>query len=146
MIAQIFPKKFQRYLSLPVLGPLMDSYAIWLNEQQYTLRSSKYELRMAAHICEFLKRQGFQRVEDVGEEDLKDCYQLFRKKFPKEAGSVKALERFFVEHAGLRPPPIPELSRKEIHLNAFMAHLRDNCGYVSSTIKRQVNFAGEFLD
>ena len=146
MIDQIFPKKFQRYLSLPVLGPLMDSYAVWLKEQQYTLRSTKYELRMAAHICEFLKRQGFQRVEDVGKEDLTDCYRVFRQKFPKETGSVKALERFLVEHVELRPPPVAGLSRKGIILNAFMAHLRDNCGYVSSTIKRQVGIAGEFLD
>ena len=36
MIAEIFPKGFQRYESLPVLGPLMDRYAEWLRQQQYT--------------------------------------------------------------------------------------------------------------
>ena len=36
MIAEIFPAGFQRYLSLPVLGPLMDRYADWLHRQQYT--------------------------------------------------------------------------------------------------------------
>jgi hypothetical protein len=36
MIVEIFPEGFQRYQSLPVLGPLMDRYADWLHRQQYT--------------------------------------------------------------------------------------------------------------
>lgn len=39
MITQIFPKDFQRYLSLPVLGPLMDAFAAWLQDRHYTWRS-----------------------------------------------------------------------------------------------------------
>jgi len=34
MIQQFFPNGFQRYLSLPLLGSLMDSYATWLLDQQ----------------------------------------------------------------------------------------------------------------
>ncbi len=37
MITQIFPKDFQRYLSLPVLGPFMDSFAAWLQDRRYNL-------------------------------------------------------------------------------------------------------------
>jgi hypothetical protein len=50
MIAEIFPQGFQRYQSLPVLGPLMDRYADWLRRQQYTWRSTRYELRMASQV------------------------------------------------------------------------------------------------
>ena len=32
MITEIFPQDFQRYQSLPVLGPLMDRYADWLHD------------------------------------------------------------------------------------------------------------------
>jgi hypothetical protein len=39
MITHFFPKDFQRYQSLPVLGPLMDSFAAWLHDQHYTWRS-----------------------------------------------------------------------------------------------------------
>ncbi len=146
MITQIFPKDFQRYLGLPILGSFIDSYAVWLNDQQYTLRSTKYELRMAAHVCKFLKCRGFQQIEDVSEEDLQNCYRLFRQQFPKEAGSVKTLERFLIERAVLQPPPIPEPSRKEILLNAFMTYLRDTCGYFPSTVQRQVSIAKEFFN
>jgi len=145
MIAQVFPKEFPRYLSLPVLGPLMDPFAAWLHEQQYTHRSTRYELRMAVHVCNFLKRQGFQRVEDVGEQDLETCYRLFRRKFPNEAGCVHVLERFLLECGYVQASPAPDPSGADIHLNAFMTHLRDARGYAPCTIRRQVQFAAEFL-
>ena len=146
MITQVYPKDFQRFLSLPVLGPWMNSYADWLHEQQYTHRSSRYELRMAARVSKFLKRRGFQRVEDIGQHDLQVCYQLFRRKFPREEGGVRVLERFLLEKALLHPPPVPEPGRKDVLLNTYMAHLRDDHGYVISTIQRQGRLAAEFVD
>ena len=146
MITQLFPKDFQRYFTLPVLGPIMDSYAGWLIEQQYSHRSSRYELRMAAHVCTFLKNRGFCRCEDVSENDLQACYRLFRRKFPKEEGSVRVLTRFLTERALLKPSPAPELSPKDIHINAFKAHLQNDRGYAPSTIRRQTRIASEFLD
>lgn len=146
MIVQVFPKDFQRYLSLPVLGPLIDPFAAWLHEQQYTHRSSRYELRMAVHVCEFLKRQGFRRIEDVGEQDLKNCNRFFRRKFPNEAGSVRVLARFLLECGFVQPGEAPDPSRSGIHLNAFMTHLRDARGYAPCTIRRHVQIAAEFLE
>ena len=146
MINQVYPKEFQRFLSLPVLGPWMNSYAAWLHVQQYTHRSSRYELRMAARVSEFLKRRGFQRVEDIGQHDLQVCYQWFRRKFPREEGGVRVLERFLVEKALLHPPPVPEPSPQDGILNRYMAHLCDDHGYVDTTIQRQGSIVAEFLD
>ena len=145
MITQAFPEDFQRYLALPVLGPMMDRYAAWLFEQQYTHRSTRYELRMAARASEFLKRRGLQCVDAASEHDLHACYQWFRHEFPKEEGGVRVLARFLMEEAVLRPSPVPEPSRKEVLLKGFMAHLRDDRGYVPSTVKRQAVIASEFL-
>lgn len=55
MLTQIFPQDSRRYLSLPVLGPVMERYAGWLQEQRYTWRSTRYELRMAAHVSAYLR-------------------------------------------------------------------------------------------
>jgi len=87
MITQIFAQGFHRYLSLPVLGPLMDRYAGWLQEQRYTWRSTRYELRMAAHVSAYLKRRAVRRIEDVSEQHLAACHHLFRRKLSEEAGS-----------------------------------------------------------
>ena len=146
MIAQAFPKDFQRYLALPLLGPMMDRYAAWLFEQQYTHRSTRYELRMAARASEFLKRRGLQCLDDANQEDLLACYQWFRREYPKEEGGVRALARFLTEEALLGPSPVPEPSPKEVLLKGFMAHLRDDRGYAPSTVKRQSVIVSEFLD
>lgn len=146
MIAQAFPKDFQRYLSLPVLGPMMDRYAAWLFEQQYTHRSTRYELRMAARASEFLRQRGLRCVDDASEQDLQACYQWFRCEFPKEEGGVRTLARFLTEEALLRSSPVPEPTRKEVLLKGFMAHLRNDRGYASSTVKRQGVIVSEFLD
>ena len=146
MIQQFFPNGFQRYLSLPLLGSLMDSYATWLLDQQYTWRSGRYELRMAARVCAYWKRRSILRIEDLHEQHLDDCHRLFRRKFPDEAGSVKVLARFLMASGVVRRSAAPEPTAAEAHLNAFAAHLRDVRGYVPATIQRQVGIASEFLD
>jgi len=146
MIAEVFQKDFKRYLSLPVLGPWMDAYAAWLHEQRYTRRSSQYELRMAAHVSEFLKTRGFRRIEDVGRHDLQICYQTFRRRFPREEGSVQVLTRFLTEKYLLKPAPVSAPSRKDAFLTGFLAHVRDDHGYAASHVKRYGRIIGEFLD
>ena len=146
MIARLFAKDYRRYLDLPVLGPLMDSYADWLFDRRYTRRSSQYEMRMAAHACRFLQSRGLRRLEDVEEHDLQACHEAFRLKFPKEAGSVLVLTRFLMDCGTVHPASPPEPSPKERHLNAFATHLRDERGYAPSTVKRQGEIASQFLD
>lgn len=146
MITQAFPKDFQRYLALPVLGPTMDRYAAWLFEQQYTYRSTRYELRMAARASEFLKSQGLEHVKDACEHDLQACYKWFRLEFPKEEGGVRTLARFLIEEDLLRPSPVPQPSRKELLLKDFMVHLHEDPDYAPSTVKRQSVIISEFLD
>jgi len=145
MITEIFPKDFQRYLALPVLGPVMDAFAAWLHDRRYTWHSARFELRMAARVCGYLKRRGVRTVVDLNEQHLQACYRLFRQQFPKEAGSVRVLETFLVEQGLVQRSVAHQPRRADIHLNAFAAHLRDVRGYAPSTIRRQVDLAGEFL-
>ncbi|MFA6175050.1 MAG: site-specific integrase [Phycisphaerae bacterium] len=145
MITQMFPRDFQKYLDLPVLGSLMDAYAVWLFEQQYTRSVSQRHLNMAARVCKFLKSRGIHCVEDVSESDLQDCYQSFRRKFPR-AGRVHVLMRFLVEQAMVQLSPAPEPSHKEILLNKFLDHLREERGCVSSTVRQQGSVISKFLD
>jgi site-specific recombinase XerD len=146
MIAEFFPMGFAKYLSLPVLGPLMDQYAVWLHEQQYTWRSTRYELRMAGRVADYLRRRSVCRIEDLDQQHLAECQRWFRQKFPEEAGSVLVLMRF-LRKGGY----IAELSAShpstaaDVHVNAFMEHLREARGYAPSTIRRQGQIAAEFL-
>jgi len=134
MISEIFPEGFLRYQALPVLGPLMDRYATWLREQQYTWRSTRYELRMAGHAAKYLKRRSVRRLEELTQWHLAACHRLFTKKFPSEAGSILVLTRFLHEIGYAVSPPIPlRPSHAESLVNAFRTHLENVRGYASST-------------
>jgi integrase/recombinase XerD len=146
MIAEIFPQDFQRYQSLPVLGPLIDRYADWLRRQQYTWRSTRYELRMAAHVAEYMRRRAVRRIDELEQRHLDACHHRFLRRFPGEAGSVLVLARFLYEsgHVEEELPSTPH-SPGEVHVRAFMAHLAEARGYAPSTIRRQGQIATEFL-
>lgn len=145
MIAKFFPQCFQRYESLPLLGPLMDSYTAWLHEQQYTWRSTRYELRMAARIANYLS-QRVREINELNQGHIDACHRWFRQKFPKETGGVVALVRFLqaTGHLELSPSPSP-CSPRDAHVMAFMIHLEEVRGFVPSTIRRQGQIAAEFL-
>ena len=146
MLTKFFPQDFQRYQSLPVLGSLMDRYACWLHDQQYTWRSARYELRMASRAAEYLKRRAVSRIEDLTKQHLDACHQWFRRKFPEEAGAVHVLARFLRESGEVKEPvPSSPASRAGTYVYAFMVHLGDVRGYAPSTIARQGQIAAEFL-
>ena len=146
MIAEFFSGGSHRYLSLPVLGPLMDRYAAWLLRKRYTWRSGRYELRMAGRIADYLKGRDVHRIESLNYQHLQECHSCFRQKFPEEAGSVVVLMRFL--HDGghiVSPPPALPSDPADVHVNAFMQHLDEVRGYAPSTIRRQGQIAAEFL-
>lgn len=146
MIALFFPGGFQRYLSLPVLGPVMDRYASWLHEQQYTWRSARYELRMAGRVANYFGERTVCRIEDLSHQHLDECHCWFRQRFHEEAGSVLVLTRFLQQSGHIdRPPHSLPLNPADVHVNAFMAHLGEVRGCVPSTIRRQGHIAAEFL-
>jgi len=146
MLIKFFPQDFQRYQSRPVLGPLMDRYACWLHDQQYTWRSARYELRMASRAAEYLKRRGVRRIGDLTQQHLDACHRWFRRKFPAESGTVHVLARFLRESGEVEQPLAPPpANTAEAHVHTFMVHLRDVRGYASSTILRQGQIAAEFL-
>jgi site-specific recombinase XerD len=146
MIAEFFPGGSQRYLSLPVLGPLMDRYAVWLHEQHYTWRSGRYELLMAGRVADYLEGRAVCRIEDLNHQHLDECHFWFRQKFPEEAGSVVVLMRFLYKDGYVdAPPPSLPSNPADVHVSAFMAHLDEVRGHAPSTIRRQGQIAAEFL-
>ena len=122
MITKFFPGGFPRYLSLPILGPLMDRYAGWLHEQQYTWRSGRYELRMAGRVADYLARRPVCRIEDLNHDHLDECHRWFRQRFPEEAGSVLVLVRFLQGGTYINKPPPSPPSGAGVQVTAFMDH------------------------
>jgi len=147
MLTKYFPQGFERYQSLPVLGPIMDRYACWLHDRHYTWRSARYELRMARWADEYLNRRAVSRVDDLTQHDMDECHQWLRRRSPKEAGAVHVLARFLRESGEIEKPVAPPpASGADSYVHPFMAHLGEVRGYAASTVCRHGQIAREFLE
>ena len=62
MLTTLFPRAFQKYSGLPLLGPIEDSFDDWLLERGYTVTSRTYAIEMLRHIDKDLRRRGIERV------------------------------------------------------------------------------------
>ena len=146
MLSTCFPQDWRRYQSVPILGPVMNRYASWLDEQQYTWRSARYELRMADRVAGYFSRRGLGRIEDLEPQHLHACHRWFRQRYPSEVGAFRLLVRFLRESEGIEEPvAAPPTSQADVYIQAFMAHLDEVRGYAPSTVRRQGQIAAEFL-
>jgi integrase/recombinase XerD len=146
MLSTFFPQDSRRYQSLPILGPIMERYASWLNEQQYTWRSARYELRMAARVARYFNRRGLERIEDLDAQHLDACQRWFQRKYRSELGGFRLLICFLREEGLIETPLVSApANQADAYVRAFMAHLGEVRGYARSTIRRQGQIAAEFL-
>ena len=65
MIATILPKLYRRYVSLPVLGPVIDEFARWLLERGYSFMTVKGHLYQARHVDGSLYHAGVQALANL---------------------------------------------------------------------------------
>ncbi len=61
MLRSLFPKAHPKFLSMPVLGPVVDGFDDWLATNGYTRSSRKYSIRILPRVDADL------RLHQVGE-------------------------------------------------------------------------------
>ena len=57
MLRELFPKAFNRYLSLPLLGPILDDFDNWLLEQGYQFRTRREHIKQTVGIDNYFQKQ-----------------------------------------------------------------------------------------
>ena len=73
MLQHFFPRSFQRFRSLPLLGPIAEEFAGWLLGQRYRKRSLKHQVRTLIRIDGQLRQLGLQRLDELTVERLRAC-------------------------------------------------------------------------
>ncbi len=60
MLLQLRPRSYQDYLSLPILGSILDEFTSWSFQRGYTLGTIKSQLKDVRKIDNYFVQQGVQ--------------------------------------------------------------------------------------
>ena len=149
MLHSIFPRVDHKFLSMPLLGAVADGFDDWLAGHGYTRRSRKHAARLLLHIDVDLRRRRIGEVARLTRTILDDCWQDLNKRFPGEAGTVRALERYLITRSMIATAETggaPIGSATAVVANEYANHLHEVEGFAVSTIGHRRYVSRCFLD
>jgi integrase/recombinase XerD len=148
MLHSIFPKVNQKFLSMPLLGPVADGFDDWLAVNGYTRSSRKHAIQVLWHVDADLRRRRIGEVAGLTHALLDDCWRDRNKLFPGDAGTVRALEQYLINNNIIAVAETGEtrVSSATALTNEYANHLRDVRGFAASTIRHRQYVSRCFLD
>ncbi len=146
MISGIYPRAYQKYVSLPMFGPVVEEFAEWLRQKGYQDSTIKYKLSVVPHVEAFFAERGAQRLDDLTCDDLEEAWFAFCRERRCAGSTPRLIKSFMMESHGLKPT-VPESSTPICReLDRFESHLRNVRGLADSTIRGYMAAIREFLE
>lgn len=65
MISEIYPKSYQNYISLPILGSILDEFTSWSRQRGYVILTVREQLKAARRIDGFFGQHGAQCLSEL---------------------------------------------------------------------------------
>lgn len=147
MLHSLLPKAYHRFLSLPLLGPIVDGFDDWLVANAYARVSRKDAVRMLQRVDAALRRRQVKEIVDLTHPVLHDCWRTLLKTHPSNAGTVHTLERYMVSNGLIADGRHARLtSPVSILIEEYAKYLHEVCGLAASTISENRHTAQCFLN
>ena len=145
MISTIRPKSYKHYLSLPILGPVVDEFIAWSSRRGFTVSTMKSQLAVARHLDDAFRRCGVRELTDLTHDHFENECLYFRKRRPSACGAIRQLELFLQEIGRLAPRPSGPITRTMSEVNLFCNYLRKVRGLAQGTILSHARYLKRFL-
>lgn len=147
MLADLFSRASEKYLSLPLFGPVMNDFSDWLEQQGYTFYSRRYYVWIVACMDEQLRRRKVKRLQDLSPLALHDCLKAKQRRSSMAAHARFAhlLEKFLTARGIFKISPCRPSSPTEIQLQSYSEYLREVRGLSSSTVQSHMRTTSRFL-
>ena len=135
MLTTLFPKSAQRYLSLPLFGPVMEDFADWLVGQNYTRISCGCHLLPTVVLMDrHLRRRGIDGIQDLSSLALHRCRKALQRSAPSGASTAHVMERFLKIRELLQSNDPTPLDPTNLQLTTYAEYLQEVRGLAPSTI------------
>jgi site-specific recombinase XerD len=146
MIEALFPKTHDRYTSLPLLGSLVDDFALWLSKNDYRLEAIRVMLRPLGQADQWLQSHGIHALPELDALLLEACWSQFHRRNSHLSGVIRALARYLASEGRLCPPPPQPPTPSQRLLAAYRDHLDHVRRLAPRTIEEHLRSAGGFLN
>lgn len=145
MLSELFPRDHGRFLSLPILGPVVDGFAQWLTERGYPRASARRHIRASRRIDFALRQRGFRKLSGITASDLLACSAAGSQDDVVLAAAARCLSRYLEERGLLAA--VPEApSRSRALLSVYAEYLRDVRGFARGTLASHLRSATQILE
>lgn len=101
MLLQLYPRVHRRYLSLPVFGPIVESFGTWLLKEGYSTDCIREHFCCMPGIARLLHKRGVSSVAELTRGKLQACAPAQRLDNRRLAASVRLLERYFASETSI---------------------------------------------
>jgi hypothetical protein len=91
MLHSLFSKAHLKFLSMPLLGPIADTFDDWLAANGYTRDSREYFVGKLPHVDADLRSRQVKEVTDLTPPVLHDCWRTLSRTCPGRAKVVRTL-------------------------------------------------------
>ncbi len=131
MLEMIFPKTHHRYAALPLLGSLVDDFAVWLSQCDYRPETIRIMLGPIGQVDQWLRSHGSHDLLELDASVLEACWRHFYRRNAAQGrtlgGLIRALARY-MEAEGLlqpaHPPPLTPSQRLLATYTDYLLHVR----------------------
>jgi len=137
MLEQLFPNLHHRYLSSPLLGPILDEYDDWLSDRKYTHKTRRFYMRMALLVDQYLREKGLEDLSDISADMLQALWVQYHIDGPNArslGGTIHTIAAYLAEKGLLHPASPRPSTPFDPYLGGYAAHLQDSRGFVPSTV------------
>lgn len=145
MITSLCPRSYRKYLSLPIIGSILDEFLLWSHNRGFAIGTLKNRLNHAQMVGAYFEQTGVRRLEDLRQSSFEAAWEHYRHLRPDIAGTIRQVEYFLRENGLLdllTPRPKTPI---DIEIDLFSAHLHRVRGLEPSTIRSYEKYLQEFL-
>ena len=136
MLTVMCPRTHHRYAALPLLGSLVDAFAVWLSQCDYRPETIRVMLGPLDQVDQWLQRHDIQDITDLDAPMLEACWRHLSRRSTVLGGLIRALARYMEADRALTAyrhhrPPTPSQRLLGDRTPSICVHVR---GLTPSTI------------
>lgn len=145
MLLQLRPRSYQNYLSLPILGSILDEFTSWLFQRGYAIGTIKGQLKDARKLDSYFIGQGIQALGELTHKSFETAWHHYRLK-GNLASTIRQIELFLDETRRLAPVEPLAKTPAMLEVERYAEYLQDIRGLSASTIQSHSSYIQEFLE